>query len=1571
MAPNSAKKKTTRRGSKCIFGWVDTVTAETSQDKHNEVVENIPKKRRVQSPQPIESDDGQDSSGNLLVMLLIQSLLTFYNTAILFKNKPVLVPVNVFPPRNEPFFKLKPIANLIGLRSTRLQFENPGIVFTGTTASTSGYYAASVEGIRNYLVSHPKTLLQSLLFPENRANGVEIQLAILGLVTQLVKSKRFVPQDATVVLPISSTPISAQQLDSAITPEVPMSEGAATGSLTEEKRESARKILLKAANSSLETSNRRIRNLTKLDKSDPNPLTRTAIVDALLFALSIGRLNPSLLAFDLIFSQLKAYCANNLSGMAARLCYSDQLYDFWYQFWRQCKIGGTKAYEHLRGNGVSADTNPGVSHLNVAGDRSGALQMPDIRTFQRLHEKKRADANAFGHSDKRYDNLSALFKQKQEYAAKNGRGLLIGGHTDDTDLGRKEVVCRLVNGKRVIEGAQDYGGAEKRFGRWVIKDIVQSKKELTEILNDSLHETKGLLKDLEDPKDILFFENEKFPRRIYLRLTTSLDLMSRLSLHLSQLLTNQQRKLDKKVSQQKEGVDNDAPKPIHGNAALSIDILESQQKKIILLQSTFESIGQRIRSVLSTLRGDDDDLFPATLDEMKESEIMCLDESVELSSILKETDEHLLAMCLAAAVRGTHLALYTCPDSLPLQISDIVQEHIVDSTDESTSREIWMAIMEQFDKCGIHLSWITQDGAGIGSLINRGWNRATTVTQLYNNAALSAAECAGDLSGAAKKAALLDQLDKALPRFISEVSRIHQEHSNHYLSCQTPVASVRKLSLLPNSSSEKQKWLSRAVNLAKRVVSQESAWAIEDALHMHDLTGENLHLVDIDGNVLWAQQVFGIILALAAPSLTIPEFNQWSAYVFFIHLLIESFENGIDFINNLSQPEANPFNPSKKLVFLYDWTHCYKRLVEAIWQGGFGDELCGKAWVTLAERGTNPIFTLGWADRDPQNVEMAKEFTTAAVELGLRELGFEKEADFARDLRRIDEAMHNNGLTDLERAARCATFLARIKKMAMPYFYSNMPSQHVPNLPFSDRFLKGTDKIDLGHSRLPFQQIVNLIASLEGLLILTDQVKAKPGNQENSAWPIIVHTALQQDDLESKFSVNRVLCGPAAMGRVNHTGATTGINAAESLMTDSDSRVTLALAGTSQGYLKKRNKKTTSYASMAEDPTHQYSDPLKWNTPVTEAPDTAKPTSKANSSAARQAARSDKSSPAALSVRSHHNRHHKIFLNSSAIQLSKQTAAGSTLNAPAIQPSNQTTKLPIPYQEDASETEDENEENRNQCPAANLVPQAEKEISEQAAIQLPPLFETMRAAALDVEKFQQIRKSALVEFLQQVGVKGISNVVKAKLELLVRSHFAALNVENQENIDMAAYLKDVTSVPIGFYCPPDADAKRPCTFPTKSVFLKAYFNTLDCSDTPTTIISEAVTSFNTSDECLSYSEDAKCKSTDGSVGVAACQMCAVASVTNSTIKLDYATLGQSIYKDPVPYVVKEGSGESVTVVSLSKCQKTTPQGAKSEVFLYNPTEKSQDQYFFSEDNCIGQPKFIASVKFGTLPSSPL
>ncbi|KAJ3010884.1 UNVERIFIED_CONTAM: hypothetical protein HDU68_001920, partial [Siphonaria sp. JEL0065] len=106
--------------------------------------------------------------------------------------------------------------------------------------------------------------------------------------------------------------------------------------------------------------------------------------------------------------------------------------------------------------------------------------------------------------------------------------------------------------------------------------------------------------------------------------------------------------------------------------------------------------------------------------------------------------------------------------------------------------------------------------------------------------------------------------------------------------------------------------------------------------------------------------------------------------------------------------------------------------------------------------------------------------------------------------------------------------------------------------------------------------IVNIIASLEGLLILLEQVKAEPGNRDDSTWPLVVHTSLQQDNIESKFSVNHVLLGPSAMGHVNHAGATAAINAAESMLVDDDSNVALALAGTSQGYLQKRNMKTTS-----------------------------------------------------------------------------------------------------------------------------------------------------------------------------------------------------------------------------------------------------------------------------------------------------------------------------------------------------------------------------------------------------------
>lgn len=104
--------------------------------------------------------------------------------------------------------------------------------------------------------------------------------------------------------------------------------------------------------------------------------------------------------------------------------------------------------------------------------------MPAERTWQQHHEKIRKEANAFGHHQPRFDRLCALFEQKKKYAADHGRALVMGGHNDDTDLGQKQATCRMVQGRRVIDGTICYGGNEEIYGVWVIEGVIRSKAEV-------------------------------------------------------------------------------------------------------------------------------------------------------------------------------------------------------------------------------------------------------------------------------------------------------------------------------------------------------------------------------------------------------------------------------------------------------------------------------------------------------------------------------------------------------------------------------------------------------------------------------------------------------------------------------------------------------------------------------------------------------------------------------------------------------------------------------------------------------------------------------------------------------------------------------------------------------------------------------------------------------------------------------------------------------------------------------------------------------------------------------------
>ncbi|KAJ3066848.1 hypothetical protein HDU98_009900 [Podochytrium sp. JEL0797] len=201
------------------------------------------------------------------------------------------------------------------------------------------------------------------------------------------------------------------------------------------------------------------------------------------------------------------------------------------------------------------------------------------------------------------------------------------------------------------------------------------------------------------------------------------------------------------------------------------------------------------------------------------------------------------------------------------------------------------------------------------------------------------------------------------------------------------------------------------------------------------------------------------------------------------------------------------------------------------------------------------------------------------------------------------------------------------------------------------------------------------------------------------------------------------------MGKVNHTDPVTAVQCAESLMIDSNTRIALALAGGTQGYLKFRSKKRTSYAPMSDDPVQEYNDPAKWNRRVIgAAPDTAKPTSQANSSVARRKARSDLTMQAPTRVRGFHSVNLKSKLSQVSSQAEDETRNGAS----------------------TSQINDVDENHR--------------------AVADGSLTDSMREA-LRNNRFGPIRVAALRAFLSSVGVEARGSEKKAQLITRVKEHF--------------------------------------------------------------------------------------------------------------------------------------------------------------------------------------------------------
>ncbi|KAJ3069272.1 hypothetical protein HDU98_007663 [Podochytrium sp. JEL0797] len=383
-----------------------------------------------------------------------------------------------------------------------------------------------------------------------------------------------------------------------------------------------------------------------------------------------------------------------------------------------------------------------------------------------------------------------------------------------------------------------------------------------------------------------------------------------------------------------------------------------------------------------------------------------------------------------------------------------------------------------------------------------------------------------------------------------------------------------------------------------------------------------------------ASAVLSLLYFLGCESPKMPELHQWHAYCSFVCELDRYFSEGVDFINNLYQPEQNPLDASRLLIPIYDYVHWFKRLVVAVSTGGFGLVLKKEAWVRWAESGGDPVFTPDWFERtDTQDVAMAQEFFAPNVENGLRAQGSLNEAKFCWLLRRVDDESYQN-------------------KASMPYIYRNLPSAALPNLSSSDRKLTGQSKIDFDKThQLPYQQQVNIICSLEGFTLLENEVLKRDGNRDDSLFPILNARAISQDDVESKNSEFRVNCGPEAMGRVNRTSPAGAVAAAESLAVDGIARVDSFLQGNGQGFLLKHNRNTTSYGSEQDGTVRIFNDATQWNRELEgSAPDTAKATPLAKSSAARRNANSDRTCVGSTSIRSYFNPLHTSPLPRPATQ---------------------------------------------------------------------------------------------------------------------------------------------------------------------------------------------------------------------------------------------------------------------------------------------------------------------------------
>lgn len=212
---------------------------------------------------------------------------------ILFKGENLLQPLSIFG-STDTLYSIGPIVKLIkgDLRSSRI-FKYQKVVISGQTL-----FATTLAGMNAYLMASSRKYTFALQSSQTRDVAIKLTCFLNPCQSSPRQAHYAAPAQNAVHHPLNPAAVTDMR---AATLRKKLKNANSRISKLKRELESV-KIIINPQKLG------QLRQIRDLDKDDAHPLFRMAMVDCMLKALSIGRLNPNLMCFDLILSQVIFCC---------------------------------------------------------------------------------------------------------------------------------------------------------------------------------------------------------------------------------------------------------------------------------------------------------------------------------------------------------------------------------------------------------------------------------------------------------------------------------------------------------------------------------------------------------------------------------------------------------------------------------------------------------------------------------------------------------------------------------------------------------------------------------------------------------------------------------------------------------------------------------------------------------------------------------------------------------------------------------------------------------------------------------------------------------------------------------------------------------------------------------------------------------------------------------------------------------------------------------------------------------------------------------------------------------------